>query len=457
MLKNLRKSFWFQLSTGVLPAMLFLSTIEPVYAHAAQAPGVSNGCKNVLAAHAPVKAKRGILGKAWTTLVAGLLLGLSTATVAQGQIPAPREDPYHGRAPWQFQAEFVKVRVIDPFREPKTDTKVAAQAPPTQTTFGAFDVEDVLAGHRGVQVTVQGNGKAEAEMVTELDTAGVERAMLRYQQQGISQGNLQLKWDGTRQIIVSPAGIKPPVDLTENGADRFYLDVTDTNNYGSFIVTLYDSADRTGEIYSTGRLFYYYTSAETYYMLPFSSLKPGPKGGADLTRIGAITLSVETKTASGPCPDPTPNLIKILEFGTAKVPCFPLIGAGDFLPGSLGGGYPGSLGLGSYAPPSLGSLGLPSSLASGAGSGAGASGGGSQFSSLSQNQSQNQHQHQFQQFQVRGNYCPPSSSSCNSPPEGHVVPEPASWIQGTIGLVFLAGGYWYHVARKGLKPATAGN
>ncbi len=231
-------------------------------------------------------------------------------------------------------------RYIDHFLY-QPDTLVHADAN-NPTSFRAFPAR-VLGGERDVQVKQDaGTGVIESEILKP-DLKIKDTDIVHRQIEG--SGNTLIVWDGPDgkpEIQTNGLG---EIDFRQWNADRFIIRVSATDRPGNLVITVYDSNDKAKISQATIR---YDEKEPREFALLFDSLRPtGPKGRANLSSVGAVSLTIVPDVIEGQLNSST-RIDFIALAGPQCVPCltndgpfFPSGGSGACFPSGSSGSFPG--------------------------------------------------------------------------------------------------------------------
>jgi hypothetical protein len=184
------------------------------------------------------------------------------------------------------------VRYIDHFTDPVKDSLLEVTAN-RKSVSQSFDA-DVLGGERDVTLTLDSpGGKAQTKILPPDATTDIV-----HRQFESALANTRIVWDGPDgKPEVDSAGLGS-LNFREHAADRFIIKVSSSDQPGTLELIVYDAAD--DKRYSRAVIRYEANQPRQYtvYFDPRAekgtiSLAAGPKGGADLTAVGAVSLQIE--------------------------------------------------------------------------------------------------------------------------------------------------------------------
>lgn len=153
---------------------------------------------------------------------------------------------------------------------------------------------NAIGGARKISATKKTGGGSTRVIVETF-----EGALSHSQDNGVTAFSM-LTWDGVSSIGLNPAGLGG-IDLTQDGADAFLLDILsfDFPNASPVVLTLtvYDASDNSGNTFSkTTVTLNQVIIAPATVSIPFSQLQ----GNANLNNVGAITFEVGSSSSPAP-------------------------------------------------------------------------------------------------------------------------------------------------------------
>jgi hypothetical protein len=128
--------------------------------------------------------------------------------------------------------------------------------------------------------------------------------VMTFSQDSLTNGTASVVWDGTTNTSVfSPIGLNN-FNLGERPYRGFIIRIASFNfafnKSIDLVFTVYDGGDPTGNKFSRGRLTINQSLQNKDVYLPFDQVSnAGPFGMADFTKVGAIRMDIDTKTATG--------------------------------------------------------------------------------------------------------------------------------------------------------------
>jgi hypothetical protein len=184
------------------------------------------------------------------------------------------------------------------------------------SNFAAYSTAQALGLERDAVITRDSANSGSVSM----DISGSVASQLSYASAPFTSGQLMLSYDG----IDGSAGLNPiglgNIDITQSGANTG-LFLRSTSDLGAELVfTIYTDANH----FSTATIPIVADSSFTFqdYFTPFALFASGGSlGGADFTRVGAITLWLDGSTpgtdvsletiisAPTPVPEPSSSLL----------------------------------------------------------------------------------------------------------------------------------------------------
>lgn len=236
------------------------------------------------------------------TAQAGLMLpGQEAPPPAVAVAIAPLADP----AETFPETRYVIRRYVDHFRRPKEGSLLAVEGK-ANPAFRSFAV-DALGGERDVQVTrTTPQGGLESEIVIAPKTTDLE-----HRQNANATGTTLVVWDGedaNPSIAYQGLGAE---NLRHESVDSFVIAISSATQPGQITLRVYDAADPQGKIVSTATVSFNKTEVrpapqnepelpgkthDQVYRVYFDNFVPGPNGGVNFSRVGAISLLIQHDT-----------------------------------------------------------------------------------------------------------------------------------------------------------------
>ena len=148
-----------------------------------------------------------------------------------------------------------------------------------------------IGGFRSVEIAVQsGSGLFVV----------AQNGILSHSQAAQVTGQSVISWDGNLNAsLLNPSGLGG-VDFTQDGGDAFRVRIVSFDFAFSFptylVFTVYDASDPTGLTFSSGTIPLTRAYTNETVEIPFSQLSAvGPRGPAQMSNIGAVSLLIDGK------------------------------------------------------------------------------------------------------------------------------------------------------------------